>query len=126
MGGDVVEHEAEGFQNSFTQRNNPFPRPNRNFETPHANRFQLWITRVRFTSSRVQNFADPPGVAWRTRLGGDSLAPELHDESKLTLSQDRLDRPYDPKHAADLYPLTDLKRLLLGQVTRRNHLLTAA
>jgi len=54
-----------------------------------------------------------------------SLAPELHDEPKLLLSQQRLDRPDDPEHATDLYPLADLKRPLLRQVTRRDQVLAA-
>ena len=51
-------------------------------------------------------------------LRGDTLTPQLHDEPKLSLSQERLDHPNDPEFAADLYPLTDLEGALLREVTR--------
>ena len=51
-------------------------------------------------------------------LRGDTLAQQLHDEPKLSLSQERLDHPNDPEFAADLYPLTDLECALLDEVTR--------
>jgi hypothetical protein len=51
-------------------------------------------------------------------LRGDALAPELNDEAKLSFSQEWLDCPDNPELAADLYPLTNLERPLLRQVTR--------
>ena len=53
-----------------------------------------------------------------TGLHANTLAPKLHDEPKLTLTQERLDGPDDSEFTADLYPLTNLERPLLRQVTR--------
>ena len=51
-------------------------------------------------------------------LGRDALAPELHDEPKLSLSQQWLGRPDDPEFADDVYRLPDLDRPLPRQLTR--------
>jgi hypothetical protein len=51
-------------------------------------------------------------------LRGDILAPQFHNEPKLSLSQERSDDPNDPEFPADLYPLADLEGVLLCEVTR--------
>ena len=80
--------------------------------------------RERPTCRRARCHSPPPQTSPRERVTSaetclrvDVLAPELHDEPKLTLSQQRLDRPDDPENAAGIYPLPDLKRPLLRHVT---------
>ena len=54
-------------------------------------------------SWRDPSFAESGSLQPKSLLG-DALAQQLHDEPKLSLSQEGLDRPDDPELAADLYP----------------------
>ena len=54
------------------------------------------------------------------RLGIDALAPELHHKTQLALTEHGVDRPHDTGEAAEDDPVTDLERLLAGQVPGRD------
>ena len=81
------------------------------------------------TGGAITTFRAPPlergSRSAETCLRVDALEPELHDEPKLSLSEQWLQSPDEPEYAADLYPLTDLNRPLLCQVTRRDQVLAA-
>jgi hypothetical protein len=83
-----------------------------------------WRAPIEFQAAQLTM---PYGSSWSEILDGsssksigrgDTLAQQLHDEPKLSLSHERLDHPNDPEFAADLYPVTDLEGALLSEVTR--------
>jgi hypothetical protein len=69
----------------------------------------------------------------RTRAGALLQPPEadrlelvpqqLHDQAQLLLAQQRLNPAHDPWLTADHQPITDLKRQLPRQMTRRDNLI---
>ena len=53
------------------------------------------------------------------------VAHELHDEAELACAQNRIYRAHDPGTPDDLYPLTNLERLLAAHAAGRDDLVTA-
>ena len=67
----------------------------------------------------------------RTRLAAprsevELVAGELHDETQLTLAEERLDVAYDASAASDRDPVADLQWVLAAEVAGGDHFVAAA
>jgi hypothetical protein len=78
------------------------------------------LTLTRAQHSAPQTTTTAPGL----RI--DALAPDLHYQSQVQLTEQWLDRANDPSLAADDNALSNLERLLTAETPGRNDLLAAA